>query len=167
MLSYLIELNAAEDPVWYFLSCRHKWIIQLLRNVQDQYQRSMEELAQKFLLDADDPAGDPTLMGSVPLPVGGISTLSLNENAAALATLKWKKTRRQFESLKFRKSVMAAVAHDYESIFGRDLETMGWLALIQLVTEMSKILTAHLSDFWKLCRHYFEGKYHQKVGHFT
>ncbi len=91
-----------------------------------------------------------------PLPLSAIPELDIK-----LARVQ--RRERFLLSMRFRQAVGSVVVGEYESIFGRDVDTRAWVACLKYAKTISSMLEAHLPDFWRLCKMYLDGKYNQKV----
>jgi exocyst complex component 2 len=162
LLRILLELNVVDDPVWIYFDSQHKHILNFMRS---SHERFIELVNGRFNLASslqdygvvhsfDCPDAQERLPIRINDPAYGAA--QLQPCVAALET-------KQAESIIGTLPISLPLIHDVRlTNIAASAKANGWEvweAVLNMVKNLSEIVSNSLPNFWKIAKLYMEGKF--------
>ncbi|KAJ3328620.1 hypothetical protein HDU76_009634, partial [Blyttiomyces sp. JEL0837] len=170
IMTHLIDLDASEDPVWFYLDHQYKWIINRLAGTYSDHLNRLNELKRGMEISMRLP---PALM---PLPkpryradldmemdehddddIDGDGMGRRNFFSAVDDGFAVRKFGR-FTQSQFRKAIAFVQTKSFDQTFVEDYDFQIWKTTMKTVRVLCKVMRECMQDFWKMCRIYSEDR---------
>ena len=145
-LSHLIDLDIAdnEDPVWYYIDCRIKWITQSVKTSYENRSQSLYCIVREFARMSKERDSNYR------------DCLDKNDSEQRKSL---DKHYHDLKSVKLQKKLFAQDSKEFDALFSNEIETRFWKSLLSMFAKVADIMSLHLPDFWNLCKDYIDGKF--------